>query len=147
MPETNLHEPSRQQYEEDSKPVEPDWRDALNDAVRRFAIRSCGALLVGASAAAGLALATHNPNDPSLNTAAGGPPTNWLGSFGSYLSDALLLLFGLGAALLLPVIAIAGIRMIRLQPARRIGRGLIVASAGAVLLGIALKRRRAKPSV
>ena len=39
----------------------PDWRDALNDAVRRFAIRSCGALLVGASAAAGLALTTHIP--------------------------------------------------------------------------------------
>ena len=35
MPETNLHEPSRQQYEEDSKPVEPDWRDALSRAVQR----------------------------------------------------------------------------------------------------------------
>jgi hypothetical protein len=35
MPETNLHEPSRKQYEEDSKPVEPDWRDALSRAVQR----------------------------------------------------------------------------------------------------------------
>ena len=85
-----------------------------------------------------VALATHNPTDPSLSTAAGGPPTNWLGSFGAYVSDALLLLFGLGAALFLPVIAIAGLRMLRLEPAGRIGRGLLLAAVGAVLLGIAL---------
>jgi S-DNA-T family DNA segregation ATPase FtsK/SpoIIIE len=82
----------------------PDWRDALRDAVGRFAVRSCGVLLVGASLAGAVALATHNPNDPSLSTAAGGPPMNWLGGFGAYLSDALLLLFGLGSALFLPVI-------------------------------------------
>jgi S-DNA-T family DNA segregation ATPase FtsK/SpoIIIE len=116
----------------------PDWRDALTEAVRRFAVRSTGALLIGVSVAAAVALATHNSNDPSLNTAAGGPPTNWLGSFGAYLSDALLLLFGLGAALFLPVIAIAGLRMIRLVPAGRIGRSLLLAAIGAVLLGIAL---------
>ena len=59
----------------------PDWRDALREAVRRFAVRSWGALLVALSLAGAVALATHNPNDPSLSTAAGGPPTNWLGSF------------------------------------------------------------------
>src|SRR5690349_23183961 len=116
----------------------PDWRDALREAVRRFAVRSWGVLLVGLSLAGAIALATHNPNDPSLSTAAGGPPTNWLGSFGAYLSDALLLLFGLGSALLLPVVAIAGLRLMRLKPAGRIGRGLLFAAIGAVLLGIAL---------
>ena len=116
----------------------PDWRDALREAVRRFAVRSSGVLLVGLGAAGAVALATHNPNDPSLSTAAGGPPTNWLGTFGAYLSDGLLLLFGLGSALFLPVIAIAGLRMIRLEPAGRIGRGLVVAAVGAVFLGIAL---------
>src|SRR3954451_11924983 len=116
----------------------PDWRDALRETVRRFAVRSWGALLVAASLAGAVALATHNPSDPSLNTAAGGPPTNWLGSFGAYLSDALLLLFGLGAAFLLPVVAIAGLRMLRLEPAGRIGRAMLLASIGAVLLGIAL---------
>src|SRR6185369_14031566 len=116
----------------------PDWRDALREAVRRFAVRSWGVLLVGLSLAGAVALATHNPNDPSLSTAAGGPPTNWLGSFGAYSSDMLLLMFGLGSALLLPVVAIAGVRMIRLQPAGRIGRGLLLAATGAVLLGIAL---------
>jgi S-DNA-T family DNA segregation ATPase FtsK/SpoIIIE len=116
----------------------PDWRDALGEAVRRFAVRSWGALLITLSLAGAVALVTHNPTDPSLSTAAGGPPTNWLGSFGAYLSDALLLLFGLGAALFLPAIAIAGLRMLRLRPAGRIGRGLLLAAVGAVLLGIAL---------
>jgi S-DNA-T family DNA segregation ATPase FtsK/SpoIIIE len=116
----------------------PDWRDALRDAVRRFAVRSLGTLLVGAAAACAVMLATHDPNDPSLSTAAGGPPSNWLGSVGAYLSDALLLLFGLGSVLFLPVVAVAGLRLLRLEPAGRLGRGLLLAAAGAVLLGIAL---------
>jgi S-DNA-T family DNA segregation ATPase FtsK/SpoIIIE len=116
----------------------PDWRDAMREAVRRFAVRSWGALLVALSAAGAVALATHNSTDPSLSTAAGGPPANWLGPFGAYLSDALLLLFGLGAALFVPVIAIAGLRMFRLEPAGRIARGLLLAALGAVLLGVAL---------
>jgi len=116
----------------------PDWRDALREAVRRFFVRGWGALLIALSLAGAVALATHNPNDPSLSTAAGGPPTNWLGSFGAYLSDAMLLMFGLGAALFLPVVAIAGLRMIRLEPAGRVGRGLLLAAIGAVLVGVAL---------
>jgi S-DNA-T family DNA segregation ATPase FtsK/SpoIIIE len=116
----------------------PDWRDALREAVRRFAVRTWGLVLVAVSIAGAIALATHNPNDPSLSTAAGGPPTNWLGSGGAYFSDALLLLFGLGSALFMPVIALAGVRMLRLQPAGRIGRGLLFAAVGAVLFGIAL---------
>ena len=94
----------------------PDWRDALRNALRRLAVRSWGALLVAVSLGGAVALATHNPTDPSLSTAAGGPPANWLGASGAYFSDALLLLFGLGSVLFLPVIAIAGLRMIRLEP-------------------------------
>src|SRR3954470_3847781 len=116
----------------------PDWRDALGQAVRRFAVRTWGALLVVLSLAAGLALATHHATDPSLSTAAGGPPANWLGQSGAYVSDALLLLFGLGAVLFFPVIAIAGLRMLRLEPAGRIGRGLLLAAIGALLIGVAL---------
>jgi S-DNA-T family DNA segregation ATPase FtsK/SpoIIIE len=116
----------------------PDWRDALREAVRRFAVRSWGALLVALSLAAAVALATHNSTDPSLSTAAGGPPANWLGSSGAYLSDSLLLLFGLGAVLFLPVVMIAGLRMLRLEPAGRTGRGLLLAAIGSVLIGIAL---------
>jgi S-DNA-T family DNA segregation ATPase FtsK/SpoIIIE len=116
----------------------PDWRDALRVAVRRFAVRTVGALLVGMSVAGALALVTHSPTDPSLSTAAGGPPANWLGSTGAYASDALLLLFGLGSIFFLPVIAMTGLRMLRLQPAGRVARGLLVAALGALLLGVAL---------
>ena len=116
----------------------PDWREALSNAVRRFAVRTCGAVLVALSVAAAIALATHNPTDPSLSTAAGGPPSNWLGISGAYFSDALLLLFGMGSALFAPVIAAAGLRMLRLEPAGRIGRGLLIAAAGSILLGTAL---------
>jgi hypothetical protein len=35
MPETNLQEPSRKQYEEDNQLMEPDWRDAPSRAVQR----------------------------------------------------------------------------------------------------------------
>ena len=116
----------------------PDWRDALGNAVRRFAVRTFGATLVLLSLAAALALATHSPTDPSLSAAAGGPPANWLGSPGAYFSDAVLLLFGIGSALFIPVIAVAGLRMLRLEPAGRTGRGLLVAALGAILLGTAL---------
>ena len=116
----------------------PDWRDALRESLRRLAIRTMGALLLGLSLAAAVALATHSPTDPSFSTAAGGPPTNWMGSIGAYASDSLLLVFGIGSVLFLPVIALAGVRMLRLHPAGRTGRALLVAAAGALLLGIAL---------
>jgi len=40
--------------------------------------------------------------------------------------------------LFVPVIALAGLRMLRLQPAGRVARGLLLAAIGAVLIGIAL---------
>jgi len=116
----------------------PDWREALATAVRRFAIRTWGVMLLLLSVASAVALATHNPTDPSLSTAAGGPPANWLGSPGAYFSDVLLLLFGIGSALFVPVIAVAGLRMTRLEATGRTGRGLLVAGIGAILLGTAL---------
>ena len=116
----------------------PDWREALASAVRRFAVRTWGAMLLLLSLAAAVALATHNPTDPSLSTAAGGAPANWFGEPGAYFSDALLLLFGIGSALFVPVIAIAGLRMLRLEEAGHTGRGLLIAALGAILLGIAL---------
>src|SRR4051794_987406 len=47
-------------------------------------------------------------------------------------------MFGLGSILFLPIIALAGLRMLRLQPAGRVTRGLLLAAIGAVLIGIAL---------
>src|SRR4051794_8560521 len=121
----------------------PDWRDALHEAVRRFFVRGCGAGLVAISLAGAVALITHNPTDPSLSTAAGGPPANWLGSFGAYLSDAILLLFGLGAMLFLPVIAVAGLRLLRLEPAGRVVRGAVLPGLWGGVPGLAPRPSRA----
>src|SRR4029079_9552705 len=97
----------------------PDWRDALREAVRRLAVRTWGALLIAVGIAGAIALVSHDPTYPSLSTAAGGPPANWLGASGAYASDALLLLFGICSVLFLPVIAVAGLRMVRLPRTRR----------------------------
>src|SRR5205085_10542067 len=82
----------------------PDWRDALRASIKRLALRTWGALLIGLAVGGAVALATHSATGPSFTTAAAGPPSNWIGTFGAYFSDALLLLFGIGSALLMPVI-------------------------------------------
>ena len=119
------------------KDLGPDWRETLSASIRGFLRKTFGVMLVGLSIALGVALITHSSVDPSLTTAAGGPPTNWLGSFGAYSSDALLFLFGPAAGLFLPLVALAGLRMIRGADAGRIGRAILVAALGVGLIGIA----------
>ena len=116
----------------------PDWREKLRDSVRLLVVRTVGTLLVAASLALGVAIATHDAVDPSFSTAAGGPPVNWVGSLGAYSSDLLLMLFGPAAVLFLPVLAVAGLRMMRGESAGRLGRALLVAAIGILLAGIAL---------
>jgi len=116
--------------------LEPHWRDKLADSVRRFARRSTGAILIGLGVALALAMITHSSVDPSASTAAGGPPTNWLGAAGAYSSDLLLLLFGPAAALFLPLIVLTGVRLLREVDGGRLGRASLVALAGVVLLGL-----------
>ena len=120
------------------KDLGPDWRETLSASIRGFVRKTSGVALVALSIALGVALVTHSSVDPSLTTAAGGPPTNWLGSFGAYSSDALLFLFGPAAGLFLPLIALAGFRMIRGADTGRIGRAILVAALGVGLIGIAL---------
>ncbi|WP_037498722.1 DNA translocase FtsK [Sphingomonas jaspsi] len=120
------------------KDLGPDWRETLAVGIRNFLRKSFGAALIALSVALGVALITHNSVDPSLTTAAGGPPTNWLGSFGAYASDALLFLFGIGAVLFLPLIALRGLRFMRGAENPRFGRSLLLASLGVLLIGVAM---------
>ena len=120
------------------KDMGPDWRETLAGSIRRFVRRTVGVALIGVAVALGVALLTHSSVDPSFTTAAGGPPTNWVGSFGAYASDAMLFLFGPASALFLPLIALAGLRMVRGVEAGRIGRAILVAALGVALIGIAL---------
>ncbi|WP_294172430.1 DNA translocase FtsK 4TM domain-containing protein [uncultured Sphingomonas sp.] len=121
-----------------SREAEGDWRSRLADSARQFAVRGVGALLLALALGLAVALLTHRPTDPSWSTAAGGPPANWLGTPGAYASDFLLLLLGLGCVLLLPVLGIAGIRLLRGQGSGRLGRALLFSSSGAILLGASL---------
>jgi S-DNA-T family DNA segregation ATPase FtsK/SpoIIIE len=118
--------------------LDPDWRDSLRTSIRNLITRCGGAALLALACALALALATHDTTDPALMTAAGGPPSNWLGLPGAFASDVLLLLFGLASALLLPPLALAGLRLLHLKSAARIGRAMLVATAGASLLAFAV---------
>ena len=120
------------------KDLGPDWRETLAGSIRRFARKTIGLGMIGLSLALAVALLTHSSTDPSLSTAAGGPPTNWLGSFGAYSSDAMLFLFGPASALFLPLVALAGLRMVRDVDTGPMKRALLVAAIGVALIGIAL---------
>ena len=116
----------------------PDWREKLRESVRLLTVRTAGGLLVALSLALGVALATHDSTDPSFSTAAGGPPANWVGSPGAHASDLMLMLFGPAAVLFLPILAAAGLRMMRGDSAGRLGRALLLGALGIILVGLAL---------
>ena len=120
------------------KDLGPDWRETLAASIRAFVRKTFGLALIGLSVALAVALVTHSSTDPSLSTAAGGPPTNWLGAFGAYSSDALLFLFGPASALFLPLVALAGLRLVRGVDTGPVRRALLVAAIGVMLIGIAL---------
>ncbi len=120
------------------KDLGPDWRETLAASIRGFVRKTFGLALIGLSVALAVALVTHSSTDPSLSTAAGGPPTNWLGPFGAYSSDALLFLFGPASALFLPLVALAGLRLVRGVDTGPVRRAMLVAAIGVTLIGIAL---------
>uniref|UniRef100_UPI001E2EF4E6 DNA translocase FtsK 4TM domain-containing protein n=1 Tax=Roseomonas rosulenta TaxID=2748667 RepID=UPI001E2EF4E6 len=72
--------------------------------LRRRAMEALGLLVVLAAVALLVALATHNPADPSLNTATAGGTTNMAGRPGAIVSD--ILLQGFGFAATLPALAL-----------------------------------------
>ncbi|MEO3471297.1 DNA translocase FtsK 4TM domain-containing protein [Roseomonas sp. CAU 1739] len=72
---------------------------AVRAVLRRRAMEMCGLLVALAAIALGVALGSHNPADPSLNTATHGPTTNLAGPAGAIVSDLMLQGFGFGAAL------------------------------------------------
>lgn len=120
------------------KDLGPDWRETLAASIRGFVRKTFGLALIGLAVALAVALVTHSSTDPSLSTAAAGPPTNWLGAFGAYSSDAMLFLFGPASALFLPLVALAGLRLVRGVDTGPIRRALFAAAIGVTLIGIAL---------
>jgi DNA segregation ATPase FtsK/SpoIIIE, S-DNA-T family len=103
---------------------------ALRATVKRGVVRGgaiIGALALGlATLLLAFALVSYSASDPSLNTAAGGPPSNIVGTPGAWLSDILLSTFGLPIILLFPLLMVA---------TSRLWRGASLAGWGRLLTG------------
>ncbi|MBV9929492.1 MAG: DNA translocase FtsK 4TM domain-containing protein [Alphaproteobacteria bacterium] len=113
------------------------WRSGMRSGMRRTARLLLGGALGALALLLLLALVSYRPTDPSLDTAAAGPVRNWIGAPGAYAADLLLALFGPPAALLLPLVALAGFRLARLGTAGRWGRSLLLTLVAIVLIGAA----------
>jgi S-DNA-T family DNA segregation ATPase FtsK/SpoIIIE len=103
-------------------------------------MRRSWALLIGGAVGGAallllLALVSYRSTDPSLNTAAAGPVRNWVGAPGAWSADLLLSLFGPPAALLLPLLALIGIRIAGGAERTRWLRSLGLTMLGLTLVG------------
>jgi S-DNA-T family DNA segregation ATPase FtsK/SpoIIIE len=85
------------------------------------------------------AVATYSPEDPSLNTAAGGATHNIFGGPGAVLADLSIQILGAAAPLAFAALLAAGImRIVRRQLVARInGRRILVSLIGILLLAAA----------
>ncbi|NJC34827.1 S-DNA-T family DNA segregation ATPase FtsK/SpoIIIE [Sphingomonas jejuensis] len=114
------------------------WRDAFRRGVARSGAM-LAAIGIGLLALALIvALVSYRSSDPSLNTAAGGPVGNLLGSTGAWVADLLLLLFGPAVALMVPLLFMFALRIWRAVPPGRWRLTVPQALLGIVLVGAAL---------
>jgi S-DNA-T family DNA segregation ATPase FtsK/SpoIIIE len=111
------------------------WRTGMKRGMRRTWALGIGGVLALLALLCLLALATYQPTDPSLNTAAAGPVQNWVGPAGAWVADLLLSLFGVPAALLLPLLFLSGVRVMRGAERGRRGRSWALTLLGICLVG------------
>ena len=119
----------------------PGRLERLREGSRRLARRSgsfFGGLALSLAALFALvALVSYHRTDPSLMTAAAGPPGNWMGSAGAWTSDVLLMLAGPPAGLVLPLVFLIGLRVARgVEPGRWL-RALILTILGILFIDTA----------
>src|ERR1700753_1443380 len=77
-----------------SRAKAPLWRETMKEGARRSVAVIAGAALFLGVAALVLALLTYHAQDPSLDTASGGPALTLFGGFGAWIADLLLALLG-----------------------------------------------------
>ena len=80
----------RRQHKTAGPDASASWRDGSKRAARRTGGFLAGIATCLAALFALVALVSYRPSDPSLNTDAGGPVGNWMGSAGAWTSDLLL---------------------------------------------------------
>jgi DNA segregation ATPase FtsK/SpoIIIE, S-DNA-T family len=94
--------------------TDAEWRAGLRRTMRRIAQMTGAGLLLGAAVFLALALASYTQTDPSPSTAADpGAVANWMGAGGAWVADRVLLIFGLPAVLLLPLLYISARKLWR----------------------------------
>ena len=109
---------------------------SFGERIRAFFVTSgvmaAAAALCLIALALAAALLSYNEADPSFDTVTGAAPQNWMGAPGAWVANLLFQLFGLGAVLMVPVIASLGVRL-----ARGLGidrwRRYLLATGGAIL--------------
>jgi len=114
------------------------WRAAVGRGLARSAAVAGAVALAALAVLLGLALVSYQPSDAALNTAAGGPPANWIGPPGAWAADILLSAFGPAIALLLPMLLIMALRLYHDRYVGRWRRNLLLAGIGIALIGTAL---------
>ncbi len=92
------------------------WRDAMKAGAKRSGAMIGATILFLGIILIAVALLSYSPADPSFSTAAGGPVANKLGAPGALLADALLTIFGVAVAMLLPLGLIVSVRLWRDVP-------------------------------
>jgi DNA segregation ATPase FtsK/SpoIIIE, S-DNA-T family len=85
-----------------------------------------------------LALASYHPSDPSINTAAGGPARNLIGSLGAYFADLSFTYFGPAIVLGLPLIVVGALRLWRGAPVTGWKTRTLGIFAGILVVDVAL---------
>ena len=115
---------------------------AFRDAVKRGAARTgelLSAVLLGVLALlCALILASYHQSDPAINTAAGGPARNLLGTAGAWIADGALSTFGPAIALMIPLLLVAALRLWRGVPVTGWARRSVGALSGIILIDIGL---------
>ena len=121
------------------------WRDTMKAGAKRSGALIGAIALFVFTLAAVLAIGTYTGTDPSLNTAAGGPVKNLLGTPGAWLADLLLAIGGLPVVLLAPVGLIVATRLWKGNPVGAWGRMLGGAALGVALMGTAFAFVSSRP--
>ncbi len=114
------------------------WREMIKLSVRRSGTLF-GAIALGLfTIIYTLSLLSYASEDNAFNSAASGASHNLLGSFGAYLSDAALFLFGLPSILFIPLLVVFTHRMWKNKTQPYWRRQIIFTIIGVLLIGFAM---------
>ena len=113
------------------------WRTTFRQSLTRIGTLAGAVALFAFTLFLALALLTYDGNDDAIHTAAGGVTGNWMGGAGAVIAEALLFVGGIGAVLLVPLIAVFAVRMWQGADQPRWKRQLVLLLAAMLMVGLA----------